>query len=319
MGSRILVPQDGSTLAEQALPCAAMLAQGLSAVVVLLGIVSLPVEELADKAKHYLANIAGRLEDTGLRVHRVVRHRPAAQAIVDQTERMGIQNIVMATHGATRITRWTHGSVAERVLRSANVPVFLVRARDSNVRNTASACRRILVPLDGSRDAEHALSVIASFALALNAEICLYRVPIIRASGSLMDEWSMPSRDSIETFSQKVQAYLGAVALRLQARGISVSTVFQFGGVVNSIVGYAEANQIDLIAMCTRGRTDVVRWTLGNIADRVLRASRVPLLHVRAPSGGTFPRPVSEPPAVHIAGRQSFGLAVPTMREQGAF
>jgi nucleotide-binding universal stress UspA family protein len=54
------------------------------------------------------------------------------------------------------------------------------------------------------------------------------------------------------------------------------------GGVADAILEFAEANRIDLIAMCTHGRTGLARWTLGSVADRVLRARSTPLLLVRA-------------------------------------
>ncbi len=56
----------------------------------------------------------------------------------------------------------------------------------------------------------------------------------------------------------------------------------QIGAVAESIIGYAAANRIDLIAMCTHGQTGRGRWTLGSVADRVLRASSIPILLVRA-------------------------------------
>jgi nucleotide-binding universal stress UspA family protein len=68
----------------------------------------------------------------------------------------------------------------------------------------------------------------------------------------------------------------------LQEQGIKVSTAMCPGAVANVIIEYAEANEIDLIAMCTHGRTGLARWTLGSVADRVLRAGRIPLLLVRA-------------------------------------
>lgn len=72
------------------------------------------------------------------------------------------------------------------------------------------------------------------------------------------------------------------MANRLKEQGVNVSTAMRIGPVAESIIEYAEANRIDLIAMCTHGRTGLARWTLGSVADRVLRASNIPILLVRA-------------------------------------
>jgi nucleotide-binding universal stress UspA family protein len=72
------------------------------------------------------------------------------------------------------------------------------------------------------------------------------------------------------------------VANDLQEQGVKAAIATEIGGVANAILEYAEANKIDLIAMCTHGRTGLARWTLGSVADRVLRASSAPLLLVRA-------------------------------------
>ena len=78
------------------------------------------------------------------------------------------------------------------------------------------------------------------------------------------------------------EAYLNRVADRLRGHGIRVCTAIRRGAVVDSIVDFVQANHIDLIAMCTRGRVGEGRWALGSVADGVLRARCTPLLLVRA-------------------------------------
>ncbi len=99
---------------------------------------------------------------------------------------------------------------------------------------------------------------------------------------SLAGEGYMPLDNIMESASQDAQRYLDGVAARLEAQGIKTSTTLQIGGVANAIIDFAEENSIDLIAMCTHGRTGLARWALGSVADRVLRAGRVPLFLVRA-------------------------------------
>jgi len=301
MAAQILVPLDGSALAEQALPCAVTLARGLPADMVLFRAVSIPVdldeilkdvprnveaqmEQLEAVASDYLDHVASRLREIPVEVRAVVKWGPAAEAIVDYAAQMDVQKIVMSTHGYSGISRWRHGSVAERVLQSASAPVILIHAGEKKPGDAQEArtCQRILVPLDGSPVAEQVLPAATSVAQGLDAEMVIFRVPIAHVAGAFAVEWYMPLEGTLETANQIAKDYLNRMAEHMRARGIRVTTAMQMGAVANAIIEYAEANQIDLIAMCTHGRTGLARWTLGSVADRVLRASHIPLLLVRA-------------------------------------
>jgi nucleotide-binding universal stress UspA family protein len=301
MATQILVPLDGSPLSEQALPWAITLGQGLAAELVLFGAVSIPpdtqeildnagmktdalAEQLEAEANDHLGKVVERLREAGLNARHVVQRGPAAEAIVGFAEKEDIQHIVMATHGYTGISRWTHGSVAERVLQSASVPVLLVRAKAGALRDLRQpmSCQRILVPLDGSARAEQVLPAVIPIASALGSEMILFQVPIVHVSGWSTGEWFMPLDGVLATADQSAQAYLSYVANRHKKQGVKVSTATRMGPVAESIVEHAEANRVDLIAMCTHGRTGLGRWVLGSVADRVLRAGSIPIFLVRA-------------------------------------
>jgi nucleotide-binding universal stress UspA family protein len=302
MESRLLVPLDGSSLAEQALSCAVMLGRELPAELVLLRAVHLPgeaqkildeaageqsnlVAQFAAEADDYLRKTAGGLRQAGMSVQHVVQHGPAAEAIVDYAEQMEITQIVMATHGYSGIRRWVHGSVAERVLQAASVPVLLVRAQEQGEDDSPKhmLCRRILVPLDGSQLAEQVLPPVTRLAKATEAEVLLLQIAIDRPASMLAGDWFfLPVESEFEEVEQAALAYLEGVAGPLRENGIPVSTDTGIGPVATSIVEYAEAKHVDLIAMCTHGRTGLARWALGSVADRVLRAGGIPMLLVRA-------------------------------------
>jgi nucleotide-binding universal stress UspA family protein len=300
--NQILVPLDGSALAEQALSCAVTLGQGLPAKVVLLRAVSIPndvqrslgeaglepgplTERLENDASEYLEAVGYLLRETNLTFEYVVQRGPAADAIVDSAERLGSRLIVMATHGYTGLRRWRHGSVAERVLQAASVPVLLVRAHEPDVARAfreSMQCRRILVPLDGSELAEQVLPVVSPIARALESEIYLFRVPSVQFGSWAGGDWYVYLGDISETVDLEARSYLDDVARQLRAQKLEVSTATRLGGVAESIIEYGEVNRIDLIAMCTHGRTGLARWALGSVADRVLRAGNIPILLVRA-------------------------------------
>lgn len=302
MTNAILVPLDGSSLAEQALSCALGLARGLAAELVLLRVVWIPpdvrvtVDEsdarlaaatagLEAEAGDYLREVAGQLADAGLEVRYAVRRGPVAEAILDYAAQEQVRQIVMATHGYSGIKRWTHGSVAERVLQAVHVPLLLVRVGEQHVSRDwrqPMDCRRILVPLDGSPMAEQILPSVTSVAQALSAQVVLFQVPIAYVTGWMTGEWYLPVQGVLDTAEENSHGYLQSVAGRLEEQGLEVTTSTSIGPVADCIVEYAEANDVDLVAMCTHGRTGLARWALGSVADRVLRAGSTPILLVRA-------------------------------------
>jgi nucleotide-binding universal stress UspA family protein len=301
METRILVPLDGSRLSEQSLPYAMTLGQRLPAELVLFSAVSIPsdvrealekaglepeplFEELEIEAGEYLEALAHLLSKAELSVSHVVLRSRAAEAIVEYAEQTDIQLIVMASHGFTGIARWTHGSVAERVLQSAPVPILLVRAKEGITQGLPEAhpCRRVLVPLDGSKLAEQVLPSVLPIAAALGCEVTLFRVLVVDTAGPFTGRWYLPQNSSFETADQDARSYLERLASYIKEQGIRVSTATQLGPVTKSIIDYVEGHDVDLIAMCTHGRTGIARWALGSVADRVLRAGDKPVLLVRA-------------------------------------
>lgn len=140
----ILVPLDGSELAELALNDAFALAELSQAEVTLLQVIP-PIEDVARVGDHaipvdalwgikkaaaleYLEGVCKRVGCGTLTVHKVVEMGPPAETIIDYARKHPLDLIVMATHGRTGLQRWVYGSVADKVLRGADLPVLLVRA-----------------------------------------------------------------------------------------------------------------------------------------------------------------------------------------------
>lgn len=146
MYKRILVPLDGSKLAEQAIPYATELCKGATTVT-LFQVVHLPLplaapdvsiavpmpseEELLQEARTYLEGIAAKLRPEGVNVKvDAIERGVVADAIVDYAAKHDISLIVMTTHGRSGLSRLVFGSVAESVVRNAPCPVLLIRAKE---------------------------------------------------------------------------------------------------------------------------------------------------------------------------------------------
>lgn len=299
MLKHILIPLDGSELAEQALPHARCLADAFQASLVLIRVIEIGPytgEQMNVIAAHYesqqvaqayLDRTATSLGQAGYPVDYQVSSGSAAEAILACARDRAIDLIVMSTHGRSGIGRWVFGGVADKVLRGADVPVFLIRSSADAWRpeSRAAAYERILVPLDGSMLAEQALPHAEKVARAMGGEIVLLRVPTIPPFLAFGPDPGMLLPSLLNEVYEEADAYLANVARRLHARGLAVYKArMDPGPVAEAILDYARDADIDLIVMSTHGRGGVGRWVYGSIADRVLRGAEVPVLLVRAGS-----------------------------------
>ncbi|MGD8736008.1 MAG: universal stress protein, partial [Anaerolineae bacterium] len=154
---------------------------------------------------------------------------------------------------------------------------FQLRAGDEEV---SEMYQRILLALDGSDVAEQALPYAVIQAERFGAELILLRVvepfPLVRglSQGDLAR-----IRDQTQEWAR---SYLEGVAKTAIERGVPVEMATVEGRPNEVILQFAETNQVDLIVICTRGRSGLSRWLMGSVADRVVRGAQVPILLVRA-------------------------------------
>jgi nucleotide-binding universal stress UspA family protein len=286
---RILVPLDGSTLAEAILPVVERLARDHEAEVVLLEVLAgqrtPEVEHEAERqASGYLERAVVSLRSRGLRrVQARVWYGDADQAIVNATAREQADLVAMSTHGRSGLDRLRFGSVAESVVRRAPVPVLLARGIAAWDRGGID---RILVPLDGSAASEDVLPIVSSLAGPFDFEILLLHV--VEATRSLPGS---PTGGKSDRDRETEAAYLARVAKPLEARGLRVVSTVQAGLPANVIPDVVAETKSGLVAMSTHGRTGLGRIFLGSVAERVLRAVSVPVLLWKPPTDTRGPSP----------------------------
>ena len=148
--------------------------------------------------------------------------------------------------------------------------------------------KQILVPLDGSTRAEQALPVAIRLARALRGSIVLVRVanfPLDYGGG--YTQAPLLTEQMIETELDNVDNYLKTVATSEALAGISIKTEAMFGQPLQDILSVAESRRVDLIVICSHGRTGLMRWALGSVAQALAHQSPVPLLVLR--EGGQVP------------------------------
>ena len=313
MYERILVPLDGSKLAQQALPYARSVASAKSAEVELLEVIA-PLEELPKPdvddyaavgagtrsgpwpapdewppiAEHYrnrawlqLADSATMLGD-GVKVSSKVLEGDAAEAIIAEADRQPGTLIVMATHGRSGLGRWLLGSVADKVVRHANHPTLVVRARE-DADGTPAMIGEVILPLDGSPTAEAAIPHAVKMSKTLRVGISLVRaVSPLSHAGAVAEYVPDGYEAMVEDARNDAEKYLDGVANRIRDQGISVvGTKASIGNAASTIIDLARAADDPLVVMATHGRSGVGRWVLGSVTDRVVRHGHGPVLVVR--------------------------------------
>jgi nucleotide-binding universal stress UspA family protein len=297
----MLIPLDGSKLAENVLPYARALARALDLRIELLSVVDTmdfartthaghvrdfdPIIEAAVReGEQYLENVARSF--TGMTVDNcVVEQGQADQIIVEKAARDKETLIGMATRGRSGIHRWLMGSVAEKVLRGATNPLLLVRGDEEGKSEGVATLKSIIVPLDGSKLAESVLPRAIDLAKKLGLEIVLtraYQLPLSAYPGA--DAAYIPNQDAFLTAVRgEASAYLEAKVNEIRGNGIEkVSFILLVGSGADEIIDLARTTPDNLIAMCTHGRSGVKRWALGSVTEKVVRHSGDPVLVVRA-------------------------------------
>jgi nucleotide-binding universal stress UspA family protein len=296
MFKHLLVPLDGSRLAEAALPAAAALSETLGAWVTLVHVIEqgAPQEihgerHLSDSAEAsgYLTEIAARVFPPGLRVEPHVHTtevKDVARSIVEHANEFGPDLIVMCTHGRGGLRTWLLGSMAQQVIALGRTPVLLIQPDDAAATRTAEF-RRLLVPLDGNPDHEQGLAVAAALAEACAAD--LHLLMVVPTLGTLPGKHGaaarlLPGATSawLDMSEEAARAYLHPRLNHLLASGLPSTAEVCRGDPAIAITRTARRLQSDLIVMGTHGKRGMDAFWSGSVAAQVASRSRVPMLLV---------------------------------------
>jgi nucleotide-binding universal stress UspA family protein len=306
MYERMLVPLDGSELAEVVLPYAKELAGRLDIELILLHVFDPHSSESQFMCQAYIERAAEIAKTRSREVQtktgvtpegkpveargEVVTGHPAEEIIRYASEK-NIDLILIATHGRTGVRRWVLGSVADKVLRASEVPIWLVRAGiPEEIVHDEWHKRTMLVPLDGSKLAESVLPHVEALTKQRGAElvqVILLRVteePFITADypeASMNLTWEEHVKRIKGHFKQETERYLEGVQKRLVEAGLKVRAEVLMGKPADEIINYAHNNHPNLVVMATHGYSGLSRWAYGSVADKVLHGVSSPILMVR--------------------------------------
>lgn len=215
----------------------------------------------------YLEQQAEEIKSRGFQVETVVKIGRPADEILEATQDVDI--IIIATHGRSGIARWWLGSVADQVIKQSACPCLVI---GPNVETDLEhfEIKRILLPLDGSENAEQAIPLAAFIADKTGALLDVVRAMSLTAV-SYDPSMSMYSADLITSMEDSVKAYLSGVAQRLGTR--KVETTMLVGGPGEMLLEHLKDKPADLVVSTTHGRTGVTRAALGSTSDRLLHGN----------------------------------------------
>ena len=283
--TRVLVPLDGSELAEKALfmlPQLAFQPLHLRLIAVINGwggMDPLAAKDQvvcdSDLATQYLQAVVERLVAEGnvAKLESAVRSGDPALTILDEAEDMKAELLLMSTHGRSGFQRLRMGSIADQVIRHAPCSTIVVGPHVE----AFGKLRNLAVPLDGSDLAETALSQALLIARESGGSITLIRVVPVPAAGT--DQANVRAADKLE---EEAATYLRRVAGRLDHR-IQVKTHLLIGSAADELPRFVSEHQFDLTVMTTHGRSGLARAALGSVTDRMIANCIAPLMVVPAP------------------------------------
>ena len=296
MFKHLLVPLDGSKLAEASLPAAVMLSQALGSTVTLLHIIEKDVSPEIhgdrhltnnDEACKYLDEVAQKFFPPEIQVETHVHTEEVSDitgSIVDHTGEFAPDLIVMCTHGEGDLKEIMVGSIAQQVISRGKTPILLVKAGEAGAVPFTSF-KKILVPLDGKAEHEQCLPVAAGLAQVFSANLAL--LTVVHTLGTLPGEraatgWMLPgaTRAILDLDEQTAEEYLEKQATEQRSHGLKVSTTVRRGDPAQQILAVAQAQGTDLIVLGTHGKGGMKAFWAGSVAPKVVVGAKSPLLLV---------------------------------------
>ncbi len=296
MFKRLLVPLDGSRLAESVLPAAQSLAECFHATMVVFHAVEQDAPATihgdrhlmnAEEAQTYLSDVAARLARPNLMVEtnvHAVTEVDVARSIIEHITELSADLIVLAEHGSSGLRDMLVGNIAQQVVQGATTPVLFVRPRMEGA--PAFTCRKILIPLDSTPIHEPALPVAVDIARACGA--ALHLMTVVPTPSTLSAERAgagmlLPATMTavLDLAQRGAVEYLQNTAARLRADGIDATATVVRGDTAQAILTVAESANADLIVLATHGRANFDAFWSGSVTPKVLSKSEVPVLLVR--------------------------------------
>ena len=294
MFEKMLLPLDGSELAENALPYVRDLSNQMGSEVYLLHVCPTEHQYYTHMHQIYLNTIAEDLRNNikesypdikEPKVFYEVLSGDPFKVIFDYIKRKDINLVVATTFGTSGLRKLAMGNVADKLLRGLGIPTLLVRIQETMNVNSKRIIRKILLPLDMSEASKAAVPFAVDLAKKLDAGITLFSMAQTVYSQNLdaVGPGVGANWDAIDKATEQyMEENLKTIEKEIQAAGIEVNYITYLGIDAGfEILEMEKKAQADLVVMATRGRSPVSRWAFGSVAEKVVREGSKPLLLIK--------------------------------------
>ena len=295
----ILIPLDGSLLAECVLPHAVAIARAFNAKIILLRVLeknqangAAQIFDLLNwqikktEAKLYLEKISVQLRKSQLQINAIVMEGLMAETITGYAQSHGVKLIILSSHGRSGVNQWGISSVAQKIILGSPTSVMIVRAHQPVVSELKEQTyRQILVPLDGSQRAEFALPLITLLARFHKSRTHILHVvkppEMVRRLPPTQEDKDLANR-IVKLNMEEAKQYLELVKSRSHLEGIEVQThLITSNNAATALHGLVEQECIDLVAVNAHGYSGNNQWPYGSMVINLILYGKVPLLIVQ--------------------------------------
>lgn len=325
MFDAILVPLDGSLLAECVIPHVIAFAQAFEAKVTLLRVLdkrqgSESAEQMFDllnwqiakaDAKIYLEKIAARLSEAGVQTVEVVLEGLAAESISEFAQSQRMKLIVLSSHGHAGLSQWGISSVTQKIIYTATSSVMIIRARQpvtGELTLRERPYRQIMTPLDGSLRAENVLPTTTLLSRFHQSTIHLVHVvkkPEMARHVPLTQDDLELSQRMVARNSEEAIRYLDQMRSYSSMVDVDLKThLLTSDNAAAALHELAEHERVDLVALNAHGYSGNMQWPYGSMVNNFILYGRMPLLIVQdLPVAPIPPVIINEAAQAVMAGR----------------
>jgi nucleotide-binding universal stress UspA family protein len=317
--NHILVPLDGSELAECVLPHLIAIAPVTGARVTLIHVLeralsrngnAVPIDPLTwhmqkQESQSYLDRIAEHLKKLDLQVEQAILEGNPAETLIEYARNNAIDLLVLSTHGRTGLSEWNVSSVVQKILLRSYKSILLIRAYASPPEEVQY--NRLFLAIDGSMRAEYILPFAMSLAQSHHSNVIL---GMVIQPPQALQRFPLSEEDAacIYQFTEKCQTeasrYLDQLATQLSLKGVSAEVKTAVSeNALGAVYDMAEDSNADLIMIAAHGYSGERRWPYGSIAASLIAYGRTPLMIMQDLSESQIPQTHAERAIREVKGR----------------
>jgi len=293
----ILLPLDGSSLAERVLPHAVALSKAFNSKLTLLSVINKGDEEdqnniinpmtwqmRKSEAEAYLKSVQNHLAEIDIDSEIKILEGNPAQQIIDFARNEDVELIIMSSHGSSGVSAWNINSTVQKVLLRSFMPVMIIRAYQEDYGSlTGLKYHRLFLPLDGSKRAECILPLAKSICSAQDSKVFLTHIieePRLPRQTPIGDEVKKIITQLREINLKEASTYMAQLKEQFDPENVEIiiETSEKPSIAMHNII---DREQIDLVMLSAHGYSGESRWPYGKIALSFIAYGTTPLLIVQ--------------------------------------